>query len=248
MKPLYIFISFFMSLCLSACGGDDVDDIAGDGRQLYINFDESIEDWQHGFSDYTAKEADYGFTAEQAILPPPLDLIENQTVKRKGYKLASNNRSGDVFMFITREYKGLEANTLYDFDFELTFATNAQKNCMGIGGAPGEAVTIKAGASKTQPKSVNNGNDNFSMNIDKGNQSTGGLDAIALGDFANDRECGDQNTQYMKKTLKTQARQFSAYTDNNGRIWILFGTDSGFEGTTTIYFMQAKVWARKRLR
>lgn len=34
---------------------------------------------------------------------------------------------------------------------------------------------------------------------------------------------------------------YTSYTP----IWILFGTDSGYESTTTIYYMTGKVWAIK---
>ena len=244
MKPLISVSILFSSMVLTACGGNDILDLDKNSRQLQISYHESVEGWKQGFSDYTANTTDYAFSAGQVELPVPLNETTT-TGKRKGYKLSSNNHSDDVFMFITREFDGLEANRLYDFDFELTFATNAQKNCVGIGGAPGEAVTIKAGASKTEPKSVNNGNNVYSMNIDKGNQTTGGIDAVAIGTFANERECGNTDTSYMKKTLRNERGRFSAYTDNNGKIWIIFGTDSGYEGTTTIYFMQAKVWATK---
>jgi len=233
---------------LSACGGSSVPDIETDTKQLQISFNESVEDWQAGFSDYTANDTNYEFSSGQVELPSSVNspvILIYPPVPTKGFKLSSNNHSDDIFMFITKQFAGLEANRLYDFDFELSFATNAQKNCIGIGGAPGEAVTIKAGASKTEPKSINSGNNIYSMNIDKGNQSLGGTDAIAIGDFANERECGNADTSYMKKTLRSDRGRFSAYTDAEGKIWVLFGTDSGFEGTTTIYFMHAKVWATR---
>lgn len=245
MNRLSLASILFSSLLLTACGADEVADINKNSRQLQISFHESASGWKHGYSDYAANDTDYEFSAGQVELPAPLNETTS-TGKRKGFKLSSNNHSDDMFMFITREFDGLEANRLYDFDFELTFATDAQKNCVGIGGAPGEAVTIKAGASKTEPKAVNNGNNVYSMNIDKGNQTTGGIDALVIGNFANDRECGNTNTSYMQKTLRSELGRFSAYADNNGKIWIIFGTDSGYEGTTTIYFMQAKVWATKR--
>jgi hypothetical protein len=244
MKALLSFtvIVFF----LSACGGTDVADIKSDTKQLVINFNDSVDGWKAGFADYTANETDYEFASGQATVPAPLDpsvSLLSPLTQVKGFRLRSHNRSDDMFMFITKYYDGLEANRLYDFDFEVTFATNAQKNCVGIGGAPGEAVTIKAGASKLEPKAVNLGNNFYAMNIDKGNQALGGLDAVALGNFANDRECGSPITSYMNKTLRSDRGRFSAYTDASGGIWLLMGTDSGYEGITDIYFLSAKVWA-----
>lgn len=250
MKPVILkHLSLLLCLLVAACGSDPLDDKDDNTQQLSINFHDSVAAWKQGYADYTANGTDYMFNGGQVELPTPLNVPVTDgasSVKRKGYKLSSNNHSDDLFMFITRQYEGLEANRLYDFEFEVTFATNAQKNCVGIGGAPGEAVTIKAGASKTEPKSINSGNNNYLMNIDKGNQTNGGADAIALGNFANDRECGNADTSYMKKTLRSERGRFSTYTDASGKIWIIFGTDSGFEGTTTIYFIQAKIWATKR--
>jgi hypothetical protein len=247
MKSLIRSLPFI--LLLSACGGDDIPDIQTNVKQLQVSFNDNLDGWKAGLSDYTANDTDYEFSSGQVELPASLNTPSIEIfppINPKGFKLSSHNRSDDLFMFITKYYEGLEANHLYDFDFELTFATNAQKNCIGIGGAPGEAVTIKAGASKIEPKAINSGNNFYSMNIDKGNQTLGGLDAIVLGDFANDLECGDPNTDYRKKTLRSDRGRFSAYTDAQGGIWILFGTDSGYEGLTQIYFMNAKVWAIKR--
>jgi len=247
MKSTHIIISCV--LFLTACGGQDTVNRNTDIKQLNISFNDTPEGWKADFSDYTENDADYEFSSGQVELPEPLNspvLLSYPPIVPKGFKLSSNNHSDDVFMFITKYYDGLEPNRLYEFDFELTFATNAQRNCVGIGGAPGEGVTIKIGATKLEPKSINNGNNTYSMNIDKGDQTLGGADALALGNFANDRECGNADTHYMKKTLSSNHSPFSAYTDNLGGIWLFLGTDSGFEGTSTIYFMNAKVWATKR--
>jgi hypothetical protein len=53
-------------------------------------------------------------------------------------------------------------------------------------------------------------------------------------------------TTYLKKTLITEKGAYSAVTDDKGSLWVLMGTDSGFEGTTTIYFMELEVAATKK--
>lgn len=238
MKSL--FHSLFICLPLVACGGDTLNPDP-ETKTLPIDFNQGINDWRAGFADYPAgEETFYELGSSHATLP------ESLGTNRKGFRVSGNNHSDDLFMFITKKVSGLEPNTRYDFEFELSFGTNAQKNCIGVGGAPGESVTIKAGVSKTEPLAVNNGSDFYLMNIDKGNQTIGGSDAIAIGDFANTRECGDADTSYMKKTLKSEKGAFSAFTANDGSVWIIFATDSGYESTTTIYFMSATVWATKR--
>jgi hypothetical protein len=229
-----------LSLPLIACGGSDPLPVP-DADRLDIDFNQGINDWRAGFADYPAgQESFYELSSSHATLPTSLGT------NRKGFRVSGNNHSDDLFMFITKKVSGLEPNTRYDFEFELVFGTDAQKNCMGVGGAPGESVYIKAGISKTEPLAVNNGSGTYLMNIDKGNQAIGGSDAIVIGDFANSRECGDPNTSYMKKTLRSERGAFSAFTANDGSIWVIFGTDSGYEATTTIYFMSATVWASKR--
>ncbi|MES2661968.1 MAG: hypothetical protein V4629_01575 [Pseudomonadota bacterium] len=218
---------------LSACAGEESKDIE-------IDFNDNADEWEYGFSDYPRPQENiFELSAEQTLLPA--SLATNQ----RGYKLSGNNRSDDLYMFVAKEFTGFLANTRYDVQFEITFGTNAPSNCVGVGGAPGESVYIKAGASSVQPLSIDDGNNEYLMNIDKGNQATGGSDAIVLGDFANGTDCEENDTSYRAKTLSSVADTFSAYTSDDGSLWIMFGVDSGFESTTTIYLMEGKFKAEK---
>jgi hypothetical protein len=229
---------------LSACGSDN-DDIKTDPntKMLHIDFNEGITGWKAGFADYPAGEEEfYELGYGHANLPAAL------TTTRKGFKVTGNNHSDDLFMFITKQVDGLEPNARYDLRFKVTFGTNAQNNCVGIGGSPGNSVWIKVGATKNEPKAVNDGTGFLLLNWDKGNQAAGGSDAIIAGDFANSQECSatDVVTTYLKKTLITEKGAYSTVTDDKGSLWVLMGTDSGFEGTTTIYFMELEVAATKK--
>lgn len=226
---------------LVACGSDnDLPEVDPDTKMLHIDFNDGATGWTPGFADYPAgQESFYELSSGLEALPDSLGA------HRKGFKLSGNNHSDDLFMFVTKQVDGLEPNTRYDFRFKLLFGTNAQKNCIGVGGAPGESVWIKAGATRVEPKAVNDGAGNLLMNIDKGQQANSGSDAIVVGDFSNQRECGDPNTSYMKKTLTSNAGAFSTTTDDQGTVWIILSTESGFEATTTIYFMGLEVAATK---
>jgi hypothetical protein len=226
---------------VSACGSDiDMPPVDPNSKTLTIDFNESSAGWKSGFADYPAgEETFYELDAGNTTLPASLGT------NHKGFKLSGNNHSDDLYMFITKKFDGLEPNTRYGFRFKVRFGSNAQKGCIGVGGAPGESVWIKAGASKTEPLAVNNGAGDLLMNIDKGNQAVGGSDAIVLGDFANSHECGDSNNDYLQKTLKSEPGSFVATTAEDGSIWLLLSIDSGFEATTTIYFMNFDVIATK---
>lgn len=242
--PVFSALGFSLlpiSLLLGACGGDVTVSTNPGQETLLIDFNQGISDWKSGFADYPAGEENfYELNAGHANLPSELGA------NRKGFRVSGNNHSDDLFMFIAKRVTGLEPNTRYDFQFEISFGSNAKKGCMGVGGAPGEAVTIKAGASKFEPKAVNNGNDWYLMNIDKGNQSIGGSDALVLGHFANSRDCEVNDDSYLKKTLRNNQGSFTTYSAADGSVWIFFGTDSGYESTTTIYYLNGKVWASKR--
>lgn len=229
---------------LSACGSDN-DNIKSDPntKMLHIDFNDGITGWKAGFADYpSGEEVFYELGSGHSTLPAALNT------NRKGFKVTGNNHSDDLFMFVTKKVDGLEPNTRYDFRFKLTFGTNAQNNCMGIGGSPGNSVWIKVGATKNEPKAINDGTGFLLLNWDKGNQAAGGSDAIIAGDFANSQECSatDIVTTYLKKTLITEKGTYSTISDETGSLWLLLGTDSGFEGTTTIYFMELEVAATKK--
>lgn len=68
---------------------------------------------------------------------------------------------------------------------------------MGVGGAPGEGVYLKAGASVDEPVSAVGAGQHLELNIDKGHQSQGGSDAGVMGAIAN----GDPATRRTRATL-----------------------------------------------
>jgi hypothetical protein len=73
------------------------------------------------------------------------------------------------------------------------------------------------------------------MNIEKGVQANSGVNAVVLGDFSNDTD----QSEYTLKAVTTTS-PFQVTTNESGELWLLVGTDSGFEGTTTIYYNQIR--------
>ena len=72
-------------------------------------------------------------------------------------------------MYYKGQVAGLDANRRYSGRFEVEIATTAPSGCFGVSGAPGEGVTVKAGASDVELESVVEGSD-WRMNIEKPNQ------------------------------------------------------------------------------
>ena len=187
---------------------------------------ESSENWTVGFSDYPVGEEEfYELASENTFLPDNL----GNTIP--ALLISGNNHSDDLFMYAKQRIDGLIPGSAYEMTAEI--ATNASSECFGVGGAPGTGVYIKAGASVEEPVSVASTQDHYEMNMDKGNQSMGGTNASVLGHFGNDNQC--ENVSYVLKTLDNFAAPLEIIADGNGSVWIIVGTDSGFESTTAIY-------------
>lgn len=193
------------------------------------------------FSDYSPgmEIGDQGirFISEVRRLPAPLDA-------RTGLLVGGTNRSDDLFMFIWREVSGLVPGQRYRVETEVLIATNVPAGCVGVGGAPGESVVIKAGASPVQPaKAVSTspgtvGSVRVNFEKDAGPLTVGGNQVFTIGDFSGGGGTCNSGI-YALKTLRSPADRIPTLTaDANGRLWFVIGTDSGFEARTEIYYLE----------
>jgi hypothetical protein len=200
-----------------------------DDRPLGYDFDFSrgTHGWVAGFADYPpSDEPIYQLEADYRTLPEPLDT------SRGALYISGVNRSDDLFMY----HKGqtsLGRNTTYRVSFEVELATAVPRGCVGVGGAPGEDVTVKAGVSLIEPEAVLDASGHLRMNVDKGQQTNGGADAVVLGDVTNSRQCEDPPRWELKRL---SGGSLLINTDDSGRAWLFVGTDSGFESLTALYY------------
>lgn len=199
--------------------------------RLDFNFINGLDGWEAAYADYAlGQEASIGFAFGHERLAPPLNNIS-------GFYLAADNRSDDLFMYITRRLEGLVPNRRYRVAIEVDIATNVPLGCAGAGGPPGESVYVKAGAVGVRPDRVIQ-NNFVRVNFDKGNQSTGGANAGVLGDISQTTPGGGcLAAPYERKTLTTGANGPFVTSDSSGRVWLVIGTDSGFEGFTKLYYL-----------
>ena len=226
MNKLTFLTASILAIGLIACdSGSDNDNTL---PAVDFNYDFNIENHNAAaiFSDYPeGEETFYELVSAYNNLPETFS-------ESKGWKLSGNNHSDDLFMAIKLPVDGLLAATLYKVTLTVDFVTNVSKNCMGIGGAPGESVYVKLAASKDEPvNALDNGM--YRINIDIGHQSQSGTEGLAVGNVANSIECGAV-TVYEKKTLG-MAESVDVMSDNDGKVWLTAGFDSGFEGITEVY-------------
>jgi len=213
-------------------------DLSSDSSGILVfshgfDFSESQHSWEVDFTDFPAGTDSSSYELKFAYTDRPANLGAN----KKSMMLSGNNHSDDLFMFMKRKVSDLTPNTDYTLVFEVELASNAPKGAVGIGGAPGESVFLKAGATSTEPKKVIEDN-HYALNVDKGNQSEAGETAIVLGDIAVSYDTQDYELISRNNTGNTP---FIARSNSKGEIWLIVGTDSGFEGTTTLYYTRVNV-------
>lgn len=206
---------------------------------IYVpsNFNGGEQGWNHDFSDFaevTRPSMDlFGFVAK---LP---DELGNGL----GYHLHGINRSDDLFMFLARKLTtadGVQPGRRYTLVFEIVFASDAQNGCPGAGGAPGESVILKAGGSPLQPVPLPPDAAGYrALSVDKGDQTSGGEAASVVGNIANGDSCGLPARYVSLRRRHVHPTPVTASAE--GEIWLLVGTDSGYEGETGIYYQQINV-------
>lgn len=242
---LLLGLLFTGALVLGACAGEAAETTTtqppgpGDPIRIRFDFENGSDGWASDVSDFSEETRPEDILSQTGVNPPGID-------DDSGYfHLAASNRSDDMFLFISRrlgDQADLAPDTAYRIDFEVSAASNAPSNCAGIGGPPGEAVWLKVGASNEQPTPVQE--DGYtSLTIDKGNQSQGGEDAEVAGVIANGIPCEEALEADQPFAMVDWEHELSnpVTTDDEGRLWLLVGIDSGFEGRSELYYDTVEV-------
>lgn len=199
--------------------------------------------------DFT--EGDHGFIGDFADLPKDHDNFKLFAGRRqlpeelgdgKSLFISGSNHSDDLFMYFKAPIEDLEPDTVYRVVFELTFASNVPEGIPGIGGSPSDSVFLKAGAAPVEPQASPDKMDWLRLNVDKGNQSSIGARATLLGTIG---KPDDGTDEFVRLVHDNQKHPLGVKTDENGQAWVFFGTDSGFEGTTALYYLDLDVQFRK---
>lgn len=228
------------SLVIALSGNAFAQQASASTVNLVFDFGSGDQGWQADFSDYPPATNNNNFYELQAGLRPlPAEIGAGRT----GFFFQGSNHSADLFMFMKRRLTaadGIAANTRYQITFTLTFASNVQSGCFGIGGAPGESVYLKAGASSIEPIPFPNSQGWLVMNVDKGNQAQGGPAGSVAGNIANGLPCNLSYQPYIS-VRRTHQHTFEVASNPSGDLWLLVGTDSGFEGRTNYYYQRVEV-------
>ena len=189
-----------------------------------FDFSAGDQGFASGFADLPASynPALYNLVADHRNLPAELG-------GGKGLFISGVNLSADLWMFWKKKLTGLQPNTEYQVAMDIEMASN-------VAGVPGESVYVKAGVSQAEPLVTPDSQGLLRLTVDKGNQSTSGSVAAVLGNIAKENNSSDQ---YGIVYRNNRSVQQSATTSADGSLWIFFGTDSGFEGASSLYYTHA---------
>jgi len=199
------------------------------GTQVFpFDFTASDEGFVAGFADLPADHDPEQFALQSGWtnLPPELG-------GKSALYISGVNRSDDLWMFWKRKAVGLIPGMVYEATFDLELASSAAAGMAGIGGPPGESVFLKAGMSSVEPLVATDGEGWLRLNVDKGNQSQPGNAAVLLGHAA---KPDDGTTDYAIILRDNRSSRIRATADADGSMWLFFGSDSGFEGSTSLYY------------
>ena len=228
MKNLKTVLLSLVALSLMACGAK------AEPKTWSFDFTQGDSGFESVFADYH----DDGHNFETFEMAYDRTLIPGTTTQ--GLRLQGHNRSDDLFMGIVKELTGLKPSTSFTLSLSFTLYTEAEAGSIGIGGSPADSVYVKAGF-VNEPPVVTEGEDSlWVLNIDKGQQSQGSAGIPVVGTMAKPEgsEAGFVSKGFeVTLTLKT---------DSAGKLWLVIGTDSGYEGLTVYYLDDIAITANAK--
>ncbi len=230
-----------------------------------FDFNSSDQGWITDFADYYLNPSTPLELKTEYILlpvdvcPPDQEMCEART---KSIMISGYNKVDDLFIYLKKKITGLDPQKKYQITFEVRFASQAPSEGGGIGGSPGLSVFLKVGSTSIEPLTLpkeESGLTYYRMNIDKGNGQAGGADMITIGDIAvrekrenfcpkngNIEQCKyrflNRDNLNNPFPVKTDLSSLNPIQPNEkGELWVIMGTDSGYEGKTTLYYDEVKI-------
>lgn len=233
-RKLLMVMVLLSLLTLSGCGSksdNKTNDKDTNNNPSALSFDYDFEQnmhgWTSGFSGisehYLSKGYDMNFTHG--------DYTYMDTTN-KGIYLAGNNLESNLFMYTMKKFgqsDGLSPLTKYAINLRFDAISTMPTH---IDDAPENQIYVKAGIVNVlpEPDLTADGNNNFyRVNLDKGDPATDGKDLSTLGSMA----IGSGNDQiYGQKAFE---KTFYVQTNNLGELWVVIGTDTSRDGSSSIY-------------
>jgi len=238
---LFLWINVFVfSAALSGCDIETQSLVNPTEFSFSYDFEADAQGWEDAFADYPVGEEDF-FELSFAH-----DTLPENLPQRGALRISGNNHSDDLFMFLRKQVSGLKPNTAYNIIFHVELASQYPESSVGVGGSPGASVAMLVGAMRRQPGVVegNLGYDAMVPNFDhripfERGQKTD--DVLNIGNIG----IPGEEFIYTLISRSNEDIPFVETTDKDGKIWVIVGTDSGFEATTTLFYDQIDITFRE---
>ena len=104
---------------------------------------------------------------------------------------------------------------------------------------------MKAGAAPVEPVNGLDAKGLYRLNVDPGDQRQPGRNALVLGNVANSRDCAEPEV-FEAKRLRSRGAGLPVRADASGGPRLFFGTHSGYEGTTSLYYTRFTATFRRQ--
>jgi len=226
MKSTKTLLLGLLTMSLVACG------VSTKPKTWSFDFTQDQSGFESVFADYHDDGHNFE-TFEMDFRRTEISGASNQ-----GLRLQGSNRSDDLFMGVVKTLDGLKPSTTYTMTVRFVIYTDAEAGSIGIGGSPADSVYVKAGFVNQLPE-VSEGEDGlWVLNIDKGQQSQGSEGIPVLGNMAKPEGSA---AGYVEKSFEVT---LDIATDSAGKLWLVIGTDSGFEGLTVYYLDDVSISAK----
>lgn len=230
IKHILIF-SLFAALLLVGCTEEVESKVCLPAEEITLDFTDTQAGWFSDFADLpmdSERTPRSDFELEGTYSDGPFDGA-------KTYKLSGNNLSSDLFMFISKKIDQLTPNQTYYALVSVDLYSNIPTGLVGIGGSPGESVYLKAGILDFKPTVYTEAGFDY-LNVDKGNQAQEGTEMINLGNITH-----NGSTQDYQLIQRNHSELIVFKSNADGEAWVILGTESGFMGTTTLYYNQVRI-------
>jgi hypothetical protein len=216
-------------LTFAQCEGDE--DTPENTLTYTYEFNQDDQAWKPFFSDYpSGAEELYELEFQRTGLPSPLN---GETFS---LKLSGNNHSDDLLSVIYKKLDGLQPNTAYKVTFDVDMASIAASNSVGVGGS--SDLSFGAGGIPFEPANTLDTLDYYRPNFTSNVQSGASNDVFRILGKIGVKE---NNTEWTMINRNNKNNAISLTTNGQGQLWLMMGTDSGFEATTTLYFRKITV-------
>jgi hypothetical protein len=223
-------VSVLFTLFFISCKKDS----PGSKNEHTFNFTSDTEGWNAFFSDYpVGKEPIYELSFRYSHLPIPLNTAE------PALELHGNNHSDDLLSMVYRKFEGLEPNHEYQVSFRVSLASNIPSGSVGIGGSPD--LSLGAGGLPFAPQNVletadiehfNRPNFQSALQSHESNENFKVIGRIGV---------SDTTTTFTLIERENLQDPIPLTTNDKGELWLMIGTDSGFEGPLTLYFKEIEI-------